>query len=155
MKAILAAAVAALALTAAVPAAQADTRVRVGRLACDVAPGVGLIVVSSKNLTCKFYRNGFKTEVYKGRIDKIGIDIGVTGYTHIEWLVFSASNTKYGKGSLRGKYVGGSAEATFGVGLGGNWLVGGSSKGYALQPLSIQGQIGLNWAVTLSGLTLN
>jgi hypothetical protein len=155
MKAILAAAVAALALTAAVPAAQADTRVRVGRLACDVEPGIGLILGSSKDLTCKFYRKGYKTEVYDGRIDKIGIDLGVTGYTHIEWLVFSANNTKYGKGSLRGNYVGGSAEATLGVGLGGNWLIGGSKRGYALQPLSIQGQVGLNWAVTLTGLKLN
>lgn len=154
MKAILAAAVAAVALTTAMPAAQADTRVRVGRLACDVEPGIGLIVASSKDLTCKFYRSGYKTETYEGRIDKIGIDLGVTGYTHIEWLVFSASNTKYGKGSLSGTYVGGSAEATLGVGLGGNWLIGGSKRGYALQPLSIQGQVGVNWAVTLTGLKL-
>ena len=68
--------------------------------------------------------------------------------------MFSGSSTKYGPGSLAGTYVGGSAEATIGVGLGGNWLIGGSSKGYALQPWSIQGQIGLNYSVAFSGLTL-
>ena len=155
MKKFIAAALAAAALmTAVVPAAQADTRVQVGRLACNVEPGIGLILGSSKEMSCKFYRKGYKTEKYSGRIDKLGLDIGVTAATHIEWLVFSASSTKYGKGSLKGTYVGGSAEATVGLGLGGNWLVGGSKKGYALQPLSIQGQVGLNYSVALAGLTL-
>ena len=80
--------------------------------------------------------------------------LGVTGRTEIVWLVFSASSTKYGPGSLAGTYVGGSAEATLGVGLGGNWLIGGSRKGYALQPWSIQGQVGLNYSVAVSALRL-
>lgn len=154
MKNIAIAALAAATMLAAVPAAQADARVQVGRLACDVEGGFGLILGSSKDLTCKFSRSGKKTEVYEGRIDKLGIDLGVTGHTHIEWLVFSASSTKVGKGSLSGTYVGGSAEATLGVGLGGNWLIGGSERGFALQPLSIQGQTGLNASVTFTGLTL-
>jgi hypothetical protein len=154
MKKFAAAALAAIALTAAVPAAQAETRVQVGRLSCDVDGGIGLILGSSKDLTCKFIRKGKKTETYEGRIDKLGLDIGVTGRTQIEWLVFSASSTKVGKGSLSGTYIGGSAEATIGVGLGGNWLIGGSRKGFALQPWSIQGQTGLNYSVAFSGLTL-
>lgn len=154
MKKFALAALAAATMLAAVPAAQADARVQVGRLACDVEGGFGLILGSSKDLTCKFTRKGKKTEVYEGRIDKLGIDLGVTGHTHIEWLVFSASSTKVGKGSLSGTYVGGSAEATIGVGLGGNWLIGGSERGFALQPLSIQGQTGLNASVTFTGLTL-
>lgn len=154
MKKFAAAALAAIALTAAVPAAQAETRVQVGRLSCDVDGGIGMILGSSKDLTCKFIRKGKKTETYEGRIDKLGLDIGVTGRTQIEWLVFSASSTKVGKGSLSGTYIGGSAEATIGVGLGGNWLIGGSRKGFALQPWSIQGQTGLNYAVTFTGLTL-
>jgi hypothetical protein len=134
--------------------AAADTRVQVGRLSCDVEPGVGLIIGSSKDMTCKFYRKGARTEVYEGTIDKLGFDIGVTGATRIEWLVFSASSTRYNRGSLAGTYVGGSAEATLGVGLGGNWLIGGSRRGYALQPWSIQGQVGLNYSVAFSRLTL-
>jgi hypothetical protein len=153
MKKFLAAAAAALML--AVPgAAVADAQVKVGVLSCSVEGGVGFIIGSSKDMTCSFKRDGKKTERYRGNIKKLGIDIGITGRTEIVWLVFSGSSTKYGPGSLAGTYVGGSAEATLGVGLGGNWLIGGSRKGFALQPWSIQGQTGLNYSVAFSGLTL-
>ena len=153
MKKLLAA-VAAAAMLMTAGAAQAATQVKVGVLSCSVDPGVGFIIASSKDMTCRFKRDGYKTERYQGNIKKLGIDIGVTGRTEIVWLVFSASSTKYGKGSLAGTYVGGSAEATLGVGLGGNFLIGGSKRGYALQPWSIQGQVGLNYSVALSGLEL-
>jgi hypothetical protein len=146
-------ALAAIALSTTMAAA-AETRVQVGRLACDVDPGIGFLIGSSKDMTCKFYRKGQRTDVYEGTIDKLGIDIGITAATHIEWLVFSARSTDVRKGSLAGTYVGGSAEATLGVGLGGNWLIGGSRKGFALQPWSIQGQAGLNYSVALARLTL-
>lgn len=153
MKKLLAAAAAALML-AAPGAAVADAQVKVGVLTCSVEGGIGFIIGSSKDMECAFKRSGKKTEYYDGNIKKLGIDIGVTGRTEIVWLVFSASSTKYGPGSLAGTYVGGSAEATIGVGLGGNWLIGGSRKGFALQPWSIQGQTGLNYSVAFSGLTL-
>lgn len=153
MKKFVAAAVAALMLMAPA-AAEAATQVKVGVLTCSVEGGVGFIIGSSKDMVCRFKRDGYKAERYRGNIKKLGIDIGVTGRTEIVWLVFSASNTKYGKGSLAGTYVGGSAEATLGVGLGGNWLIGGSRRGFALQPWSIQGQTGLNYSVAFSGLTL-
>lgn len=154
MKKLIAAALATVVMASSAGVAQAETRVQVGRLSCDVEGGVGLLIGSSKDMSCAFYRKGHKTEYYDGRIDKLGLDIGVTGQTQIEWLVFSGASTKYGPGSLSGTYVGGSAEATIGVGLGGNWLIGGSKRGYALQPFSIQGQTGLNYAVTFTGLTL-
>lgn len=151
----LAAAVAAVSLLAVGPAAQAEARIQVGVLTCSVEPGIGFIIGSSKDMTCKFRRDGHKTETYEGNIKKLGLDIGVTGATEIVWLVFSGSSTKYGPGSLAGTYVGGSAEATIGIGLGGNFLIGGSSQGYALQPWSIQGQVGLNYSVAFAGLTLS
>lgn len=153
MKKLLAAALAAVVLTTS--AAYADARVQVGRLSCDVEGGVGFILGSSKDMTCKFIRKGHKTEVYHGNIKKLGLDVGVTGRTQIEWLVFSASSTKVGKGSLRGTYVGGSAEASLGAGLGANWLVGGSKRGFALQPWSIQASTGVNLTWAFSGLTLD
>jgi hypothetical protein len=153
MKKLIAAAAAALML-AAPGAATADAQVKVGVLTCHVEGGVGFIIGSSKDMNCTFKRSGHKAEHYSGNIKKLGIDIGVTRRTEIVWLVFSGSSTKYGKGSLAGTYVGGSAEATLGVGLGGNWLIGGSRRGFALQPLSIQGQTGLNYSVAFSGLTL-
>lgn len=155
MKRILLAALAAAAmLVGAGQASAAPDRVQVGRLACNVAPGVGLIVVSHKDLTCWFHRDGFRPERYRGSISKLGIDIGVTAVTHIEWLVFAATHTRYTRHALAGDYVGGSAEATLGVGLGANWLIGGSHRSFALQPLSVQGQVGLNYSVAFAALSL-
>ena len=153
MKKLLAAALAAVVLSTS--ATFADARVPVGRLSCDVAGGIGYLIGSSKDMTCKFIRKGHKTEVYYGNIKKLGLDIGVTDRTRIEWLVFSASSTKVGKGSLKGTYVGGSAEASLGAGLGANWLIGGSKRGFALQPWSVQASTGVNLTWALSGLTLD
>jgi len=153
MKKLLAAALAAVVLST--TAAVADARVQVGRLSCSVDGGVGFIIGSSKDMTCKFIRKGHKTETYYGNIKKLGLDVGITDRTQIEWLVFSASSTKVGKGSLRGTYVGGSAEASLGAGLGANWLIGGSRKGFALQPWSVQASTGVNLTWALSGLTLD
>jgi len=154
MKKLIAAALAAVALTVAAVPAQADTRVQVGRLSCTVDAGIGLIIGSQKDMTCKFIRKGHKTEVYEGTIRKFGLDVGFTDTTRIEWLVFSGSTTDVNKRSLAGTYVGGSSEATIGVGLGSNWLIGGSKRGFALQPWSIQAQTGLNLSVAFAGLTL-
>ena len=153
-KLIAAVAIAAMAAVGFAGAAQADSRVKVGVLTCDVEPGIGYLIGSSKDLTCWFKPSGGgKTETYQGSIKKIGLDVGFTAKTKIAWLVFAATkNTK--KHALAGTYVGASSEATLGVGLGGNWLVGGSNKSFALQPWSIQGQVGLNYSLTWSALTL-
>jgi len=142
------------ALVAAAPLPAAADDVQIGRLSCDVAAGVGLIFGSSKDVSCRFYRDGHPTERYNGEINKLGIDIGKTESTRIEWLVFAATTTRYDPGDLAGNYVGASGEATIGVGLGGNVLIGGSSRSFALQPFSVQAQTGLNLAVGLAGLTL-
>jgi len=135
--------------------AQADTRVQVGVLACDVEPGVGLVFGSSKDVSCEFTRKGHRTEYYEGSLDKLGIDVGVTGGGRIAWLVFAATDADVRRGSLSGTYVGASHEASLGVGLGANWLIGGSRRSIALQPWSISGQIGVNWSWTWTRLTLD
>ncbi len=152
MNKMLAAAAAAVVLSTS--ATMADARVEIGRLSCDVDGGIGYVIGSSKDMTCHFIRKGHRTEVYEGNISKLGLDIGVTDRTRIEWLVFSASSTKYGPGSLSGTYVGASGEASIGVGVGANWLVGGSRNGFALQPWSVQGSTGVNLTWAFSGLTL-
>jgi hypothetical protein len=151
-KLVAAAAIAATALT--MGGAQAASQVQVGVLTCDVEAGVGYIFGSSKAVECKFTRKGYKTETYEGSIDKLGLDVGITGGGKIAWLVFAATKD-VGKRSLAGTYVGASAEASLGLGLGGNWLVGGSKKSIALQPWSITGTIGLNWSWTWTKLDLN
>jgi hypothetical protein len=151
-KLVAAAAIAATALT--MGSAQAASQVQVGVLTCDVEAGLGYVFGSSKAVDCEFTRKGYKTEHYEGSIDKLGIDLGITGGGKIAWLVFAATKD-VGKRSLAGTYVGASAEASLGLGLGGNWLVGGSKKSIALQPWSITGTIGVNWSWTWTKLDLN
>jgi Protein of unknown function (DUF992) len=135
--------------------AVAESNVKVGRLSCEVEAGIGLLLGSSKGVTCVLHKSGGGEESYSGRITKVGLDIGFTQRTQIEWLVFVAGNHAYTPGALSGTYVGASAEASVGIGGGANWLVGGSTDSFMLQPWSVQGQIGINLAVGLAGLTLD
>jgi len=68
------------------------------------------------------------------------------------WAVFAPSSL--GRGALAGTYVGASAEATVGAGLGANVLVGGSNRTISLQPLSVQAQTGLNIAAGVGEIDL-
>ena len=53
-----------------------------------------------------------------------------------------------------GDYYGATGEVTIAAGLGANVLVGGSNRTIALQPISISGQKGLNFAVGVAALHL-
>ena len=151
------AAVAAVAVQLALPVsamAQSSNRTKAGTLTCDISAGIGLIVGSKKNVTCVFTpAQPGPREVYVGAINKFGLDVGATSGGEMMWSVFAPSNKKFG--ALAGQYGGGSAEATVGAGLGANVLVGGSDRTVALQPVSLQGQTGLNLAVGVAGLDLH
>jgi Protein of unknown function (DUF992) len=147
------AAAAAVTAFAAAPAAAADY-VEAGLLKCDVAGGAGFIVGSTKDLTCRFERADGTVGQYTGVIRRFGLDIGVTGQTVIVWGVLGPSK-QVEPGSLAGSYGGLSAEATVGVGVGANALVGGSDQSIILQPFSVQAQEGLNIAAGVSALELN
>jgi len=147
---LLAASLAALALLAA--PAFADNGVKVGVLTCDVSGGVGLILGGSQSATCQFQGANGVNETYEGRIGKIGLDVGMTEATVMSWVVFSIG--KLGPGALAGEYAGATGEATFGVGVGANWLIGGLNRSIGLQPWSVQGQTGLNVAAGLETFTL-
>jgi hypothetical protein len=140
------------ALAVATPAS-AKTGVKIGALNCRIEGGVGLILGSSKGMACRYRpAGGGPTERYVGRISRLGIDIGVTKKAYMTWAVFAPGKVK--RGALAGSYGGASAEATIGVGLGANVLIGGFKKTIALQPLSVQGQEGLNIAAGIAGLSL-
>jgi len=143
-------AVAALAFVA---SPQAQTRVEVGVLTCTAASSTGFIVGSTRDVRCRFQRQG-KDEVYTGRINKFGIDIGVTQQAQIAWAVL-APTSSLPRRSLSGGYGGVSAEATIGLGVGANALIGGSDKSIVLQPLSVQAQQGLNIAAGVASLQLS
>ena len=145
--------IAVLALVAAAPIAQANSGVKIGVLSCGVGGGVGYIIGSSKPVDCVYQpAGGGRAEHYQGSIGKLGIDIGVTSNSYISWLVFAPGSVK--PGALQGSYSGVSAQASVGLGLGANVLLGGLEKSIALQPLSVEGQTGLNVAVGLSRITL-
>ncbi len=135
-------------------AAQAARGTKVGTLSCDISGGIGLIVTSKKDVTCMFTpsQRGSR-EVYIGSISKFGLDLGATSGGEMIWAVYAPTNRKYG--ALAGHYGGASAEATVGAGVGANVLVGGSNRTITLQPLSVQGQAGLNVAAGVAGLDLH
>ncbi len=133
--------------------ARAQEYVKSGVLTCSVSGGVGLIITSSKALSCTFQPDFSGPEHYTGTIHKYGLDIGVTSGSVIVWAVLS-SISGYPVGALAGNYGGVSAEASVVVGVGANALLGGSNKAFALQPLSVQGQVGLNIAAGITSLEL-
>ena len=126
--------------------------IKVGVLNCQVAPGVGLILGSSKEVSCNFNRTNGGVEHYAGNMGKLGIDIGVTNTSYLGWVVFAPGSV--GRGALAGSYAGASAQATVIAGVGANALIGGSNSNISLQPFSVQGQTGLNVAAGLGTLTL-
>jgi len=155
-KALVAAAALTTALFAgtALDATAGDTRVEVGQLNCTVEGGLGMLIGSSKDMQCKFNRaGGLPTEYYVGTIDKLGVDIGWTNESYIAWTVLAPTTDVY-SGALEGTYGGATAEATVGGGVGANVLVGGVDRSFALQPVSVQAQTGLNVAGGLARLTL-
>jgi Protein of unknown function (DUF992) len=134
------------------PAIAAD-RTKVGTLNCDISGGIGVIIASKKEVTCMFTPAAAgPREVYVGSITKFGLDLGATSGGQMVWSVLAPSNRKFG--ALAGQYVGASAEATVGAGVGANVLVGGSDRTVTLQPVSVQAQTGLNVAAGVAGLTL-
>ncbi len=146
-----AAALAAIAIAA--PAEAAPHGVNVGTLTCNVASGWGFVFGSSKDLHCTFRQNDRRTEHYSGSISKFGVDLGYTEGGVLVWgVVAPSSDTR--AGALDGDYVGATAGATVGVGLGANVLVGGFDQSFALQPLSVSDNRGLNVAAGIGSITL-
>ena len=141
-------------LAAGVPTeAQAQGGVRVGTLTCTVASGWGFVFGSSKALHCTFAPAAGHAEFYAGAINKFGVDIGYTQGGVLVWAVF-APTANLGPGALSGNYVGATGSATVGVGAGANVLIGGSNNTISLQPVSVEGNTGLNVAAGIGSISL-
>jgi len=133
--------------------AQPRERVEAGRLTCDVSGGIGLLIGSQRTLSCTFSPSiPGPVEFYAGVLTKLGVDIGITSGGVMVWAVYAPTN-RLG-GALAGSYAGATAEATVVAGVGANVLIGGSNSTVALQPLSLQGQAGLNVAAGVAGIDL-
>ena len=151
-RAFLGAVVVALAATSFTASAQAQ-RVRTGVLNCDVSAGIGLIIGSQRQVNCLFTPSyPAPPEQYVGSITKVGLDLGVTGGGQLVWAVQMTTTRR--RGVLAGSYAGAAAEASAVIGLGANVLVGGNDRSVALQPLSVQGQVGINVAAGIAEISL-
>jgi Protein of unknown function (DUF992) len=146
---------AALAMLVPLTVAQAQpmTRVQVGILECRGGASIGFVVGSVTNLGCVLRVDGYPDDRYVATIRKVGLDIGITQETALAWGVFAPA-VRLGPGDLSGNYAGAQGSAAIGVGAGGNVLVGGSNNSIALQPLSLQGNVGLSVAAGLESLEL-
>ena len=142
-----------LAALAPIASANALPPVRAGILQCQGGQNVGFVVGSVASLDCVFQSEGRRPEPYVATVRRIGVDLGFTQQTQFTWAV-NAPNSRLGRGELAGNYGGVGANASVGIGGGGNFLVGGPQNAYALQPVSVQGQTGLNVAAGIAGLEL-
>ena len=134
-------------------AQQPMQRVQVGILECRGGASIGFIVGSVTHLGCVLRVEGMPEDRYVATIRKVGLDLGITQETALAWGVF-APVARLGPGDLSGNYAGAQGSAAIGVGVGGNALVGGSNNSIALQPLSVQGQVGISVAAGLESLEL-
>ena len=150
----------ALATAAIVPAAAnaQGSGVQFGTLVCKGDGGWGAIITSKKDFNCTFASaDGTVRGSYTGVIRKFGLDIGVTGDTTLTWVVIGPASMvgeNYAQGSLAGNYAGVGVEASVGLGVGANALVGGSEEAFTLQPISVQVQTGVSVAAAVQTLTL-
>ena len=143
---------AALLMTAASTGAQAN--IEAGGLTCRSAGGVGYVVTSELRLECVFVPSvGGPEHHYVGVIRRYGVDLGVTKDVGLGWVVFAPTGVIH-PGDLAGVYGGVQGNASVGVGVGANALLGGSNNTFALQPVSAQGQVGLNVSAGVTGLEL-
>lgn len=142
------------AVLAAPASAQQSGGTKVGVLTCKTSASIGFIVGSHQKIRCTFAPDsGAPPEYYAGSINRVGLDLGVTTGGIMTWGVIAPTNG-WRHGALAGDYGGASGSVSAGVGVGANALVGGSHRSFALQPLSVSGQVGVNLALGVAGLTL-
>lgn len=140
-------------LVASFASADAMPQVRAGILQCEGGQNIGFVVGSVTSLECVFQSEGRRAEPYIATVRRFGLDLGVTDQTQFTWAV-NAPSSRLRRGDLAGNYSGVGANASVGIGGGGNFLVGGPENAYALQPVSLQGQTGLNVAAGIADIEL-
>jgi Protein of unknown function (DUF992) len=139
---------------AATPAKAEGAWTQAGVLTCRLNPSIGFIIAGHQSMECNFRESGSDVlQRYEGAINTVGLDIGVTAGGVLAWAVF-APTKGVPVGALAGEYVGASGDVGIGIGAGANVLIGGSNRTVALQPLSLEGSVGLNVALGVSMLKL-
>lgn len=133
-------------LAVALPFGALADSVRVGVLKCETVEGsrVNLIVRSTADVKCVFEDGNGRSESYKGESGiALGLDLSFKSKEIFAFAVISTATTSAGNHSLKGKYVGGKATASAGVGLGAAALVGGDNDQFGLNPIAVGSNEGL------------
>lgn len=127
---------------------------QIGMLTCKLNPSIGFVIFGHQTMECRFAQNPpLPTQAYEGALNTFGVDLGISAGGALAWAVF-APTAGPPPGALAGEYIGASGDIGIGLGAGVNVLVGGSSRSFALQPLSVQGSVAVNVVVGASSLQL-
>ena len=133
----------------------ANSRIYIGSLTCNVAGGTGYVLGSSKKMSCVFLgRDGKSSAEYTGTINKVGVDIGYTRAQHTIWRVYSLGSDR-GATQLSGDYVGEQSTVAAGTQAGGNWLYGGPNAEIGMVASGVVKDAGYNLATGIAEMSLS
>ena len=115
---------------------------------------MNLIIRSTTDVHCEFKHENGRVEHYLGETGiALGADLTFSkSEESFAFTVISAETINPGEHTLTGKYVGGRASASVGVGVGAAVLVGGDQDNFSLQPLAVEGNKGFGAAAGLGFL---
>ena len=133
--------------------ATAGGGVEVGVLTCSQQNQSNFVLFSNAKFSCAFQPANGSDAGFTANINNFGVDLSTSKEESLAWFVF-APTTEINAGSLEGRYVGASADAALGLGVGAKVLVGGVDKSIALQPASVTGSRGIGAAVGVETLRL-
>ena len=135
-------------------ATNANSRIYIGSLTCNIAGGTGYLLGSSKSMDCVFLgKDGVSSAQYNGTINKVGIDIGYTKAVHTIWRVYSLGSERAAT-SLSGTYVGEQGTVAAGAQAGGNWIYGGPNAEIGMIASGVVQDAGYNLATGIAEMTL-
>ncbi len=147
--AVVAAAVAGLAALPTTPA-----RAEAGMLTCKSSGNGSFVVISARGFDCTFApAGGGPLQHYTANVQRFGAQIGFTNDVVLGWAVLAVTKS-VGQGALAGTYGGVTGGAAVGIGGNANVLVGGLDNAFTLQPVSLEGETGLNVVATVTGVEL-
>jgi hypothetical protein len=133
----------------------ANSRIYIGSLTCNVAGGTGYVFGSRKQMECVFLsRDGVRSAEYSGTINKFGVDIGYTKAVHTIWRVYSLGSDR-GPSDLGGTYVGEQSTVAANTQAGGNWLYGGPNAEIGMVAAGVVQDAGYNLATGVAELSLS
>jgi len=133
--------------------AHAQGGVVVGTLSCNVASGFGFVFGSSRALNCTSEGPAAVMNITSGT-SRDSESISATSKAEFWSGPCSHRRTPLRPARSPEPMRGATASATVGVGVGANALVGGFNSSFALQPLSVEANRGLNVAAGIGAMTL-